>query len=239
MCSVRHSPMPSAPNSRARVASAAVSALARTARWPALIASAQPSTTSSSAGGSTAAVVTAPTITSPLDPSMEITSPSLTVTGPTAKPPGTKRICSAPHTAGVPHPLATTAAWLARPPRDVRMPAATDIPCTSSGVVSARTRITGRPAAACGHGGVGGEDDRPDGGARRGAEATGEHVVTGRLERRVQHLLDVLGADAPDRLGPRQRHLGVGDELDRDPERRRAGTAGEPRAAPTTGPTRR
>ena len=58
-----------------------------------------------------------------------------------------------PTTAGMPQPRATTAAWLARPPRDVRMPAARAMPWTSSGDVSARTRITGRP-------GLGGRDRR-------------------------------------------------------------------------------
>ena len=48
---------------------------------------------------------------------------------------------AAPTTAGMPQPRATTAAWLARPPREVRMPAARAIPWTSSGEVSARTRI--------------------------------------------------------------------------------------------------
>ena len=55
---------------------------------------------------------------------------------------------SAPTTAGVPQPRATTAAWLTRPPRDVRMPSATIIPWTSSGLVSLRTRMTFSPALA-------------------------------------------------------------------------------------------
>ena len=55
---------------------------------------------------------------------------------------------AAPTTAGIPQPRATTAAWLASPPCEVRMPAATAIPWTSSGDVSARTRIAGVPASA-------------------------------------------------------------------------------------------
>ena len=42
----------------------------------------------------------------------------------------------------------TTAAWLARPPVAVRMPAALAMPWTSSGEVSDRTRMTGRPSEA-------------------------------------------------------------------------------------------
>ena len=42
----------------------------------------------------------------------------------------------------MPHPLATTAAWLTRPPCVVRIPFDTCMPSTSSGDVSVRTRIT-------------------------------------------------------------------------------------------------
>ena len=60
------------------------------------------------------------------------------------------RTLSAPTTAGLPQPRATTAAWLTSPPREVRMPSAAIMPCTSSGEVSLRTRMTfsPRPAAA-------------------------------------------------------------------------------------------
>ena len=47
-----------------------------------------------------------------------------------------------PQPAGLPMPRATTAAWLTRPPRDVRMPSAAIIPWRSSGDVSGRTRMT-------------------------------------------------------------------------------------------------
>ena len=55
---------------------------------------------------------------------------------------------AAPTTAGIPQPRATTAAWLASPPVAVRIPAAAAMPWTSSGDVSARTRMTVRPASA-------------------------------------------------------------------------------------------
>ena len=44
-------------------------------------------------------------------------------------------------------PRATTAAWLVMPPRVVRMPSAACMPCTSSGEVSTRARITLWPCA--------------------------------------------------------------------------------------------
>ena len=58
------------------------------------------------------------------------------------------RRTSAPTTAGFPHPRATTAAWLTRPPRAVRIPSAASIPCTSSGDVSLRTSTTFSPRSA-------------------------------------------------------------------------------------------
>ena len=73
---------------------------------------------------------------------MEITSPT------SRRSPFTKiwsspiSMPSAPQTAGLPQPLATTAAWLASPPLVVRIPTATCIPWTSAGEVSWRTRMT-------------------------------------------------------------------------------------------------
>ena len=55
---------------------------------------------------------------------------------------------SAPATHGFPMPRATTAACEVRPPRDVSTPCAAIIPCTSSGLVSIRTRITDSPSFA-------------------------------------------------------------------------------------------
>ncbi len=148
MCSVRHSPMPSAPRPRALVASSPVSALARTPSLPRRISSAQPRITSNSGGGLAAAIFISPSTTSPLVPSTEITSPSLTTMSPTENCLPTILIASAPTTAGVPQPRATTAAWLTRPPRAVRMPSATIIPWTSSGLVSLRTSTTFSPRSA-------------------------------------------------------------------------------------------
>ena len=142
MCSVRTSPMPSAPNERARAASSGVSALART---PSLrYRSAQPR--NSWANPLTSGVVRsiASRITSPVSPSMAITSPSRTMRPPASN---TRRsswttMSLAPTMHGLPMPTATTAACEVRPPRAVTMPSAAYMPATSSGEVSGRTRIT-------------------------------------------------------------------------------------------------
>ena len=145
MCSVRHSPMPSAPFPRATFASAPVSAFARTAIFPLRMVSAHFSTVSYSAGGFAAASSRAPTMTSPDVPSIEMTSPCEIVVDPTENDFPEILTASAPTTAGVPQPRATTAAWLTSPPRAVRMPWATIMPCTSSGLVSLRTKTTFSP----------------------------------------------------------------------------------------------
>ena len=72
----------------------------------------------------------APTNTSPVNPSIVITSPSATVTAPApnVRDPGSSLIWSAPHTAGIPSPRATTAACEFVPPALVRMPCAAIMP---------------------------------------------------------------------------------------------------------------
>ena len=98
MCSVRHRPIPLAPRTRARCASSGVSALARTpsrrrssawviSRWTALddlalrprtcLRGSSPCSAPTTALGTTG---TSPRNTSPVPPSMEMTSPSLTRT---------------------------------------------------------------------------------------------------------------------------------------------------------------
>ena len=56
-------------------------------------------------------------------------------------------ISSTPTTAGLPNCRATSAAWLVRPPLLVTTPLAASMPCTSSGRVSGRTRITLLPSS--------------------------------------------------------------------------------------------
>ena len=162
MCSVRHRPMPWAPNLRARAASSAVSAFVRTFIRRAASACSIRRMTASTRGSSTCSpskwrttddgvTGTAPRNTSPVDPSIEITSPSLTV-----GPPRTTNVpsrastsrASAPQTHVRPMPRATTAACEVLPPRLVSTPRATIIPCRSSGVVSLRTRMTSSPRSA-------------------------------------------------------------------------------------------
>ena len=58
----------------------------------------------------------------------------------------------APDTHGLPMPRATSAAWLALPPSEVRIPFAAWKPATSSASVNGRTRITSRSLVGRGHG---------------------------------------------------------------------------------------
>ncbi len=103
---------------------------------------------------------------------------------------------SAPQIAGVPMPRATTAAWLTRPPRLVRIPSAAIMPCRSSGEVSGRTRITRSPASWRCFGIVGGEVHLADRRTGRRVEALREHVVLGRrVELRVQQLVELRRLD--------------------------------------------
>ena len=148
MCSVRHSPMPSAPNSRAFTASSGRSAFVRTRSVRK--SSAQPSTFVKSPVTLGSTSFTAPTTTSPVVPFTEITSPSRITVSPAfaCRPSTSISRPDAPHTAGVPMPRATTAAWLTSPPREVRMPCAAIIPCRSSGDVSGRTSTTASPCSA-------------------------------------------------------------------------------------------
>ena len=94
---------------------------------------------------------TAPSKTSPVEPSIEMTSPSRMVLPPrTVNSPSRVSTSSdsAPQTQVRPMPRATTAACDVLPPRLVRTPRATIIPCRSSGVVSLRTRMTSSPCSA-------------------------------------------------------------------------------------------
>ena len=173
MCSVRHRPMPSAPNSRALRASSGVSALARTRRRAQLVGPLEDrvelrrSTSGSTSG--TSSVVIAPVV-----PSMAIRSPACSVRAVDAHLAGRdvdleRRWRRSPP--GTPIPRATSAACEALPPSEVRIPLAAWKPATSSASVNGRTRITSRPsAAACDRVG-GGEDDLALGGARRGGHA--------------------------------------------------------------------
>ncbi len=124
MCSLRHRPIPSAPNSRAFAASSAVSAFARTPRVRS--SSAQRSTVSNSPLTPGSSSRTSSAVTTPLLPSIAIRSPSESVISPTRTVFAFRSISSspAPATQGFPIPRATSAAWLALPPLLVRIPCA-------------------------------------------------------------------------------------------------------------------
>ncbi len=108
---------------------------------------AQPSSIFAS-GTTTATPEVTPAYTSPVEPSIEMTSPAESVRSPIRTSPSPGTTSAAPTTAGLPQPRATTAAWLANPPVAVRIPRARSIPAMSSGDVSGRTRITSAPPSA-------------------------------------------------------------------------------------------
>ena len=128
ICSVRHSPIPSAPKWRAFCVSSGVSALARTVIRRA--ASAHDMMVSKSPDNCGSIVATSPSYTSPAEPSMVMISPSVRVLPPICIWPVfiSIRTSPAPETQARPMPRATTAAWLVIPPRAVKMPAAACMP---------------------------------------------------------------------------------------------------------------
>ena len=147
MCSVRQRPIPSAPNSRALTASSGVSAFARTRRRR--IASAQPSSVSklSSICGGTRRHLADDHVAGAAVDREQVALGELLGTEPDpADVRGRSRARRSPDTHGFPIPRATTAAWEVMPPCAVRTPRASMIPWMSSGVVSARTRMTASPA---------------------------------------------------------------------------------------------
>ena len=214
MCSVRQSPIPSAPNSRALAASSGLSAFARTRSRR--IPSAHSSTAEKSSlicGGTSG---TEPTITSPVPPSIVIMSPSRSSWPRSRAVFARTSTCSAsqPVTQGVPIPRATTAACEVRPPWAVRIPAACTIPWKSSGVVSQRTRITLSPALPRSSAVSASKTIAPARGARRRVQALGDDLDLGRrVDHRMQQLVELRRVDPRDRFLPRDQPLL--DHLDR------------------------
>ena len=129
MCSVLQRPTPSAPNFKAFSISFGVSALAST--FIVLISLTQVKNFSKSLSIPASTNSIAPSITSPVPPSNEITS-SLWNTVPSAQVivSSFKLITksSQPETHGLPIPFATTAACDVAPPLSVKTPCATAIP---------------------------------------------------------------------------------------------------------------
>ena len=149
MCSVRHRPIPSAPSSRALRASSGVSAFAQTSRRRSL--SAQERNVASQSGRVVGASISAslPTITLPVLPSIVSQSPSWNSRSSIRRTLLRRSISSASHPAthGLPIPRATTAACEVAPPFAVSTPRDAIMPCTSSGVVSTRTRMVSLPCS--------------------------------------------------------------------------------------------
>ena len=107
----------------------------------------------------------------------------------------------APTTQGRPMPRATTAAWLVMPPRVVRMPTAACMPCTSSGEVSTRARITVWPCALRCTASSASNTSSPEAAPGRGGQSLGQHRLLGLgVERRMEQLVELAGIDAPHRL---------------------------------------
>mmetsp|Transcript_2370 Transcript_2370/g.5972 ORF Transcript_2370/g.5972 Transcript_2370/m.5972 type:complete len:250 (-) Transcript_2370:1322-2071(-) len=147
MCSVRTSPMPCAPLRRASAASSGVSAFVKTFTF--LRSSTHPMKVPRSPEMVGGARASRPSITSPVLPLSESQSPVLYVLPPSSQVLSRSLTTSSwhPDTHVLPQPLATTAACDVMPPLLVRMPSAACMPLTSSGEVSARTRMAAPPWA--------------------------------------------------------------------------------------------
>ena len=208
MCSVRQRPMPWAPNSRAFAASSGVSAFARTLSRR--MSSAQPRIVSKSSlicGGTSG---TAPRMTRPVPPSIVSRSPS-----PRSWPFERRLLRLDVHR----ERLAARDARLAHPARDdcrVRRHAAVGredplrgdhpvdvvrgrLPADEDDVVAVRAALGGR---------VGVEHDLPGRGAGRRVQALRDHVdARGRVDHRMQELVELPGVDAHDGVLARDQSL--------------------------------
>ena len=171
MCSVRHRPMPCAPSRRARSASSAVSALARTASrrtesaWDSSRSTAFTRSAVSSSvpveGGLQAALdvrlgrrrhhcrrAEEDLAGGPVDGEHVALVDHDACRSGTCGSAMSTSISSAPQTQVLPMPRATTAACDVLPPRAVRMPFDAIMPTRSSGLVSRRTSTTSSPRSA-------------------------------------------------------------------------------------------
>src|SRR5271157_5975300 len=202
MCSVRQSPMPSAPNARACNASRGMSALARTPMRR--NGSAQPMNfCSSGSSGRAGTVLSLPLITRPVLPSSEIQSPSFSVLPLTriSRAFSSTSISPAPATQHLPIPRVTTAAWLVMPPRGQN--ARSDFHaanifgrCLAPNQDQLRARVFVEPL----HRFVSGEDDLSDGRARRRRQASCEHlnILALLIETWNQEVIELVRLDAED-----------------------------------------
>ena len=149
ICSVRHSPIPSAPNARARSASAGVSAFVRTPIRRNRSAQCSSWCACSSSPATVIGRLAQHDLAGQAIDGDDV-SPSRTVVPLAlehARSAGRSPAQLHPVTAGSPIPRATTAACEVMPPRAVRMPRERSIPGKSSAAVSCRTRMTASPAS--------------------------------------------------------------------------------------------
>ena len=196
MCSVRQSPIPWAPSSRAFIASAGVSAFACTPKrrtpsaQPRIVARIVVRPSGYERDGAEYDAARAAVDRDQLALGERVAAIVATLRS--------MSIVSAeqPATHGLPIPRATRAAWEAMPPWAVRIPFAAIRPWMSSGLVSQRTRMTSSPAGALLRR-VGVEDGPAGRRPGRGGEAPGGDVVgRARVDHRVQEVVDLRGVDA-------------------------------------------
>ena len=206
MCSVRHRPMPSAPNSRAVCASSGVSALVRTPRRAQLVGPAEHGLELLGHLGLDERHVVGGDRRRSCRRWRSGRPRSSAVAVHAHRRPRARSISrsDAPAHAGHAHP--------ARDQRGVRRLAALARedalraawkPATSSASVNGRTRMTSRPSSAAATASSAVKTISPLRRARRRRHAAGEHLVLGvGVERRVQQRVERLGVDRRQRLAP-------------------------------------
>ena len=202
MCSVRQRPMPSAPNSRALAASAGVSAFVRTFSRRIASAHSRIETKSSFSCGATSG--TEPTITSPVPPSIVIMSPSAElVPGQACRSSRARRRAAPRSPSRRACPCRARRRRRATSGRRARSGCrrACTMPWKSSGVVSQRTRMTLSPALPRSSAVSASKTIVPEAAPGRGVEALRDDLdLGGRVDPRVQELVELRRVDARDRL---------------------------------------
>ena len=222
MCSVRHRPMPSAPNLTAVRASVGVSALART--FIRRMSSAQAISLAKSPDSSGWMVGTSPRMISPVAPSMVMMSPAFSITSRTLIAPVclSIRTSAAPETQGRPHAAGDhggVAGHAAAGGQDARRGVhAVDV--LRAGLLADQDHALADMGQVLGL--VGGHHDLAGGRARACRQAAGDHVAGClRVEHRMQELVQRRWLDAGDR--GLLVDLVLLAEVDRDLQRRRRG----------------
>jgi hypothetical protein len=222
MCSVRHRPMPSAPNSIAAWASAGVSALVRTPIVRYSSAHVMNRAKSPDQLGPRARAARGDLAGRAVDRDRVA---AFTVPRHGELPAGVvdAYLARSPRRSTCPSRARRRPRGDVMPPRDVRMPSAACMPPTSSGEVSLRTRMTCSPAAGPLDGLVGAEHDLAD--ARRATRAgPRQHRVIAsprRVDHRQQQLVEVRRPPSP-AAAPPARSISLLRPCPGDLHRRRA-----------------